>query len=173
VALAVVPLRFRGVTTGLLWVANRHRWAFTSRDLRVLGKLADHAAVAQENSRLYARAQELGVHGERARLAAELHDTLSQILFSVALKLDWCLHRLRNQSDVAARMAEIKRDTGYMMSQIRDSIWRLSPDRDDDDGAVSEHLRRLIRQFRELTSAGRVHRAGRRGPDRSGSERPS
>jgi len=148
-ALAVVPLRFRGVTTGLLWVVNRHRWAFTPRDLRVLGKLADHAAVAQENSRLYARAQELGVHGERVRLAAELHDTLSQILFSVALKLDWCLHRL-HQPEVAARVAEIKRDTGYMMSQIRDLIWRLSHDQGD-EGSVSDHLKRLIRQFRELT----------------------
>jgi signal transduction histidine kinase len=147
-ALAVVPLRFRGVTTGLLWVANRHRWAFTARDLRVLSKLADHAAVAQENSRLYARAQELGVHGERVRLAAELHDTLSQMLFSVALKLDWCLHRL-HQPEVSARVAEIKRDTGYMMSQIRDLIWRLSPERGD-DGSVSDHLKRLIRQFREL-----------------------
>jgi len=148
-ALAVVPLRFRGVTTGLLWVANRHHWAFTGRDLRVLGKLADHAAVAQENSRLYARAQELGVHGERVRLAAELHDTLSQILFSVALKLDWCLRRL-HQPEVAARVAEIKRDTGFMMSQIRDLIWRLSPDKGD-EGSVSDHLKRLIRQFRELT----------------------
>ena len=38
-----------------------------------------------------------------------------------------------------------------MVSRIcRDLIWRLSPERGD-DGTVSEHLRRLIRQFRELT----------------------
>ena len=150
VALAVVPLRFRGATTGLLWVANREPRAFTARALGVLDKLADQAAIAQENSRLYSRAQELGVHRERARLAAELHDTLSQILFSVALKLDWCLHRLPAESELASRVAEIKRDTGFMMGQIRDLIWRLSPDRDG-DGMVSEHLRRLIRQFHELT----------------------
>jgi len=150
VALAVVPLRFRGGSTGLLWVANREARAFTPRDLRVLSKLADQAAIALENSRLYARAQELGVNRERVRLAGELHDTLSQMLFSVALKLDWCLHRLPTQSELRSRVAEIKRDTGFMMRQIRDLIWRLSTDRSD-DGSVSEQLRRLIHQFRELT----------------------
>jgi len=151
VALAVMPLRFRGGSTGLLWVANREARAFTARDLRVLSKLADQAAIALENSRLYARAQELGVNRERVRLAAELHDTLSQMLFSVALKLDWCLHRLPTQSELRSRVAEIKRDTGFMMGQIRDLIWRLSTDRSDDGWSVSEQLRRLIHQFRELT----------------------
>src|SRR5438093_239682 len=151
VALAVVPLRFRGGSTGLLWVANREARAFTPRDLRVLSKLADQAASARANSRLYARAQEPGVNRERVRLAAELHDTLSQILFSVALKLDWCLHRLPTQSELRSRVAEIKRDTGFMMGQIRDLIWRLSTDRSDDGWSVSEQLQRLIHQFRELT----------------------
>ena len=147
----MVPLRCRGGSTGLLWVANREARAFTPRDLRVLSKLADQAAIALENSRLYARAQELGVNRERVRLAAELHDTLSQMLFSVALKLDWCLHRLPTQSELRSRVAEIKRDTGFMMGQIRDLIWRLSTDRSDDGWSVSEQLQRLIHQFRELT----------------------
>lgn len=93
-ALAVVPLRFRDSITGLLWVANRATRGFTARDLRVLSKLADQAAIALENSRLYAEAQELAVSRERVRVATGLHDTLSQTLFSVALGLDWCLHRL-------------------------------------------------------------------------------
>src|SRR5207249_311131 len=43
-----------------------------------------------------------------------------------------------------------KRATRLMMRQIRDLSWRLSTDRSD-DGSVSEQLRRLIHQFRELT----------------------
>src|SRR5262249_54752130 len=84
------------------------------------------------------------------RLAAELHDTLSQMLFSVALKLDWTLHRLPDPSEVRDRVAEIKQDTGFMMGRIRDLIWRLSPDQGRPD-ALPEQLRRLIHQFRELT----------------------
>jgi signal transduction histidine kinase len=36
------------------------------------------------------------------------------------------------------------------MGQIRDLIWRLSPERGD-EGTFSEQLRRLTHQFRELT----------------------
>jgi GAF domain-containing protein len=150
VALAVVPLRFRGKTTGLLWVANREPRAFTGRDLRVLTQLADQAAIALENSRLYANAQELGVNRERVRLAAELHDTLSQFLFSFGLKLDWCLHRLSGASELGSRIEEMKRDTGFMMGRLRDVIWRLTSDREG-EGTVSEHLRRVVHQFQELT----------------------
>ncbi len=53
VAQAVAPLRFGGATTGLLWVVNRTPRRFTARDLGVLTKLADQAAIALENSRLY------------------------------------------------------------------------------------------------------------------------
>lgn len=54
VSQAVVPLRFRGATTGLLWVVNRSPRRFASRDLAVLTKLADQAAIALENARLFA-----------------------------------------------------------------------------------------------------------------------
>ncbi|HEV8441343.1 MAG TPA: GAF domain-containing protein [Methylomirabilota bacterium] len=150
VALAVVPLRFRGSITGLLWVANRTARGFTSRDLRVLTKLADQGAIALENSRLYAQAQELAVSRERMRVATELHDTLSQMLFSVALGLDWCLHRLAGTSELRTRIQEIKRETGLVMKQLRALIGHLAPDPDRGD-AEPDQLRRLVRQFRDLT----------------------
>lgn len=86
----MVPIRFGGAITGLLWVGNWSRRPFTPRDVAVLSKLADQAAVALENSRLYGRAEELAVSRERVRLAAELHDTLTQMLFSMAQEV---LHR--------------------------------------------------------------------------------
>jgi signal transduction histidine kinase/ActR/RegA family two-component response regulator len=50
---AVVPLRFAGVVTGLLGVHTRERRQFGPRPLALLTTLADHAAIALENSRLY------------------------------------------------------------------------------------------------------------------------
>ena len=47
---AVLPLRFCGQVTGVLGVASRTRRVWTDADLRVLGKLADQAAVAIENA---------------------------------------------------------------------------------------------------------------------------
>ena len=54
---AVLPLRFRGQVTGVLGVATRTQRVWTDADLRVLGKLADQAAVAIENARLLGEAR--------------------------------------------------------------------------------------------------------------------
>src|SRR2546430_15557738 len=51
---AVVPLRSRGAIIGLLCVANRSPRRFTPVEVRALERLADQAAIAMENSRLYA-----------------------------------------------------------------------------------------------------------------------
>ncbi len=47
---------------------------------------AAHAAIALTNARLYERGRELSVLQERARLARDLHDAVSQKLFSVRAK---------------------------------------------------------------------------------------
>jgi PAS domain S-box-containing protein len=98
VSQAVVPLRFRGAITGLLWVVNRRSRRFTPRDMAVLGKLADQAAIASENSRLYgelwaaleeveasqqriAQTDRLRALGELAAgVAHDFNNTLSMIL---------------------------------------------------------------------------------------------
>ena len=59
---------------------------FTDRDERLVSLFAAHAAIALENARLYERGRELSVLQERARLARDLHDAVSQKLFSVRAK---------------------------------------------------------------------------------------
>lgn len=64
VAEAVVPLRFRGATTGLLLVGNRTPRPFTGGHLVVLDRLADQAAISIENARLCEEAQHRLQHTE-------------------------------------------------------------------------------------------------------------
>jgi signal transduction histidine kinase len=59
---------------------------FTERDERLVSLFAAHAAIALTNARLYERGRELSVLQERARLASDLHDAVSQKLFSVRAK---------------------------------------------------------------------------------------
>lgn len=54
-------------------------------DAAILVVIADQLAVAIENARLYATAQQVAVLEERQRLARELHDAVTQHLASVAL----------------------------------------------------------------------------------------
>ena len=73
----VLPLRFRGQITGVLGVASRTPRVWTDADLRVLGKLADHAAVAIENARLLGEAR---VREERLRTLSRVNQVVSASL---------------------------------------------------------------------------------------------
>ncbi|WP_404815775.1 GAF domain-containing protein [Streptomyces thermolineatus] len=58
---------------------------FTEEDEALLRTLAAHAAIALTNARLYERSRELSIVEERTRIARELHDAVSQKLFSLRL----------------------------------------------------------------------------------------
>ncbi len=57
----------------------------TEDDLTGLGIVADQLAIALENARLYNHAQEVAVLEERQRLARDLHDSVTQLIFSITL----------------------------------------------------------------------------------------
>ncbi|MGO8955981.1 MAG: GAF domain-containing sensor histidine kinase [Streptosporangiaceae bacterium] len=82
-----VPIREGEQTLGFIFAACKTEpGGFTERDERLLSLFAAHAAIALTNARLYERGRELSVLQERARLARDLHDAVSQKLFSVRAK---------------------------------------------------------------------------------------
>jgi signal transduction histidine kinase len=78
-----MPIRQGDEVLGIIFVANKRVGPFTGRDEELLGLFAAHAAIALTNARLYERSRELSVVEERGRLARELHDAVSQRLFSI------------------------------------------------------------------------------------------
>jgi signal transduction histidine kinase len=82
-----VPIRDGSDVLGIIFAAcKRDPGGFTERDEQLLALFASHAAIALTNARLYERGRELSVLEERARLARELHDAVSQKLFSIRAK---------------------------------------------------------------------------------------
>jgi signal transduction histidine kinase len=82
-----VPIQDGSDVLGIIFAAcKRVPGGFTERDEQLLGLFASHAAIALTNARLYERGRELSVLEERARLARELHDAVSQKLFSIRAK---------------------------------------------------------------------------------------
>ncbi|MBN1180517.1 MAG: GAF domain-containing protein [Anaerolineae bacterium] len=81
----LVPIRAKGEIIGVLDVQSDRLNDFDESDLVTMQSLADQAAVAIQNARLYAQAQQAAVLEERQRLARELHDAVTQTLFSASL----------------------------------------------------------------------------------------
>lgn len=80
-----IPLLVKDRTIGLISLHHERVNYYTSRHAELAFALASHAAVAIENARLYGQAQKLAALQERQKLARELHDSVSQALYGIAL----------------------------------------------------------------------------------------
>lgn len=88
-AMAMIPLMARGTRIGLVVLSAPHVHDWPDEDLRPYQVTAAQLASAIESRRqqalLYERGQQLAVLEERQRLARELHDSVTQTLFSISL----------------------------------------------------------------------------------------
>jgi len=89
------PLRVGDRAIGALCVGHSQSAAFSKDDVGLLTKLANSAAIALENARLYERAERVAMLEERQRIAAEIHDTLAQTLSFLELKAQQIADNLR------------------------------------------------------------------------------
>ena len=125
---------------------------FDEADQQVIELLAAHAAIAITNARLYERSRELSMLAERNRLALELHDAVSQKLFSLVLTAEAAATQLNRDGEAARahvmRLQELAREA---LEELRSLILELRPpelERDGLCGALRKHadaLRRLHR----------------------------
>jgi len=80
-----VPLQVKDRLIGVLRVDHEEPDHFDETDARLVLAFANQAAVAIENARLYEQARSLASLQERQRLARDLHDSVSQALYGIAL----------------------------------------------------------------------------------------
>ena len=155
-----VPVRDRDEVLGIIFAANKTSAAaagrgFTARDEEILSLFAAHAAIALTNARLYERSRELSVLQERSRLARDLHDAVTQKLFSIrAHARAAAVLAARDPVDAARVRAEIEvvGELGAEAhAELRAAIDGLAPP-DLAAAGLAESLRRYA------ALAGRAHR---------------
>ncbi len=126
---AAVPIRLRDEPYGVLYLASDRINQFDEHDLAVLNALGDQIALTIENARLYTQRKELTRREERNRLARDLHDSVSQNLFSLTLTARGA-EALLDHKDTAARtyLQEIQQLAQNALHEMRSLIWQLRPE---------------------------------------------
>lgn len=114
------------------------RCAFSEEDEQLLGLLAQHAAIALTNARLYERSRELTIAGERARIGHDLHDAVAQKLFSLRLTAQAATALVdRDPARAKDELHEIDRLTADASEELRAAVVELRPAALDEDGLVA------------------------------------
>jgi signal transduction histidine kinase len=154
-----VPVRDGDRVLGIIFAANKVSAAaagrgFSERDEEILSLFAAHAAIALTNARLYERSRELSVMQERSRLARELHDAVTQKLFSIRAHASAAaVLTAREPIDPARVKAEIEAVAtlgAEAHAELRAVIDGLAPP-DLDQAGLAESMRRYA------VLAGRAH----------------
>jgi GAF domain-containing protein len=110
-----VPLKVRDRVLGILSLLHTEPDCYDPSTQNLLKVFANQLAIAIENTRLYAGAQEMAVFEERTRLARELHDSVTQTLYSTNLFAD--------ATSLALSADNIDAATDHLDS-LRDLIWQ-------------------------------------------------
>ncbi len=148
-----LPILAKGRIIGAFYLTDKKGASeFSEADQRLIEMLATHAAIAIENARLYERSRELSVIEERNRLARDLHDSVSQTLFSVVLTAEAAATLLPRDPAQAreqvGRLQELARDA---LQELRSLIFELRPAELEADGFVPtlrKHVDVLRRVYR-------------------------
>ena len=142
-----VPMTARGKTIGILSVYRQAKRPYSREDIALLDSVADQIGTAVENTRLHLENERLLIVKERNRLARELHDAVTQSLYSLTLHAETSMRFVKSgQPDLASEYIEKVAETSQQaLREMRLLLHNLRP-------AVLEHLG-LVKAIRQRLDA--------------------
>ncbi|HEU5014803.1 MAG TPA: PAS domain S-box protein [Roseiflexaceae bacterium] len=133
-----VPLIHRNHIIGILAIDHDKPHDYTQHHAELALAFANQAAIAIENARLYEQIQNAAALQERQKLARELHDSVSQALFGIALGartartlLDRDPTKAADPLDYVLSLAEAG------LAEMRALIFELRPESLETEGLVA------------------------------------
>jgi PAS domain S-box-containing protein len=138
-----VPLSWEDRVFGMLGVSLPSGLAGPSEvEVAFYTALADQAAVALTNARLAAEAREAAAVMERARLARELHDSVSQALFSMTMhtrsaQLSMARDGVDESGPLGRSIAQLAELTQGALAEMRALIFEMRPGALVEEGLVA------------------------------------
>jgi signal transduction histidine kinase len=143
-ALLALPLHVDSGIIGVLDVVNKVG-GFTEEDVRIMTVFANQAAMAIEQARLQQQAEQLAVLEERQRLARELHDSVTQSLYSVTLYANAAILAMKagKQDVTTGYLTDLQNTALEGMRDMRLLIFQLHPPVLEAEGLVAALQTRL------------------------------
>ena len=142
---AGAPLHALGRRLGTLCVFDFDDRRFDAETIALLSTIADQIGVAVENARLRKQAEQAAVRRERSRLARELHDSVTQSLYTLGL-FAGAGRRLADGGDLAqvqAHLEQIEALTRQALKEMRLLVHQLRLPVLDQEGLLPALRRRL------------------------------
>ena len=148
-----VPIVTGGRVIGAFYLTEKeHAPSFDAADQALIEVLAAHAAIAITNAELFERSRELSMLEARNRLALELHDAVSQKLFSLVLTAEAVNAQLDSDPAAArAHLIRLQQLAREAQEELRTLILELRPPelaRDGLCGALRKHVHAVARLHR-------------------------
>ena len=143
-SLFVVPLRVETKVIGVINILDKPG-EMTQEDERIIDLFADQAAIIIEHMRLQDQAEQLAVLEERQRLARELHDSVTQALYSVTLYADAArmAYSAKKWEALETNLREVRNMAREAMYDMRLLVFELRPFMLETEGLVSVLRARL------------------------------
>jgi signal transduction histidine kinase len=147
-----VPIVSKGTVIGAFYLTDKKQSKeFGDADQALIERFAAHAAVVVENARLFEQSRELSVVEERNRLARDLHDSVTQTLFSLSLTAQAAADLMDRDPERArvevTRVSELARGA---LEEMRTLVFELRPAALDAEGLVGtlqKHLDVMRRAY--------------------------
>lgn len=143
------PLRINNRVIGALCVGSPAQNRFAEESVDMLTKLANVAAIALENARLFAQAERVATLEERRRVAAEMHDGLGQTLSYLGLMTDQVVEFLSEKQEGAAlvRLQKTRETIEKATSDVRRAINNLMDETPAANNELSIRLRNTLNEI--------------------------
>jgi signal transduction histidine kinase len=140
-----VPLMAQGTVTGVLTLSYSEPHHYSTQDTVLIRAFADQVAVAIQNARLHAQVERLAVVEERERLARELHDSVTQALYSVNLYAEAARRAIAsgNQESALKNMDQVRNMAREAVVDMRLLIFELRPPALEEEGLAAALQARL------------------------------
>jgi nitrate/nitrite-specific signal transduction histidine kinase len=127
-AMLAVPLTVKDKIYGTVSLYYHEPREFSQEEIGLAAAYADQAALAIENTSLRNQVEETAVAAERHRLARDLHDAVTQTLFSASLIAEM-LPRVWDRHPTEARnsLEELRQLTRGALAEMRTLLLELRP----------------------------------------------